>query len=187
MAWWDCCCDIVYLVFSKPFKTNQKKTPQKTKQKKEKKERKCFVAVVVFFPEEQRVVIFFLIHFLLQTSAQGLMHRKRFTGCLWRGLVWEEQEAEHRAQGIWFSLGSPAQHRARPGCTPREEPEDGQPMPSMENCPSEGHTEQVMPVLAREPPRAAIPGQLTTLPTALGGPSPSFTPSSHHKTAPWPP
>lgn len=187
MAWWDCCCDIVYLVFSKPFKTNQKKNPKKTKQKKEKRKGSVLLLLLFFSQRSKELLFFFLIHFLLQTSAHGLMHRKCFTGCLWRGLVWEEQEAEHRAQGVWFSPSSPAQHRARPGCTPREEPEDGQPMPSMENCPSEGHPEQVMPVLAQEPPRAAIPGQLTTLPTALGCPSPSFAPSSHHKTAPWPP
>lgn len=44
-------------------------------------------------------------------------------------LVWEEQQAEHRAQGVCSSLGSPAQHRARPLA---KEPKGGQ---GMEKCP----------------------------------------------------
>lgn len=141
--------------------SKQTKNPNEQKRKK-KRERKRFV--FIFFPQRSKelvflVFFFFLIHFLLQTSVQGLMYRKCFAGWLWRGLVWEEQEAEHRAQA---QPGFTAQHRARLAV---QEPKDGQTMASMENCHTDGSGASSLPSLQGCPPWGvpAQPGSLLTI------------------------
>lgn len=150
------------ILFILCFQNLSKQTKNPNKQKREKKG-KGSILFLFFSPREVKNwffgFFFFLIHFLLQTSVQGLMYRKCFAGWLWRGLVWEEQEAEHRAQA---QPGFTAQHRARLAV---QEPKDGQTMASMENCHTDGSGASSLPSLQGCPPWGvpAQPGSLLTI------------------------
>jgi len=88
--------------------TTTKKTQPKKKKRKRSKEVGCL-------PEEPSMIIC-LIHFLLQISAQEPTQRKCFARLLWRGFGVER--ARVKAQGVWFSLGSPSRHGDVPGTCP---------------------------------------------------------------------